>query len=175
MKNIFISGIHGVGKTTLSKLLSECLGLRHYSCSSLIKQYVEKTDTGKFVSNIDKNQTLLIKAYNSIRQTEPLILDGHLTLLDKKGKPTPIDSSVFRELDIGVFILVTDEIETTLSRLSARDSLNWNLDYIRAMKELELITIRKVSKELGVHLIEYKNNSNIDDLIRTLGVFHWTT
>ncbi|TOG71182.1 hypothetical protein CGI95_25115, partial [Vibrio parahaemolyticus] len=75
----------------------------------------------------------------------------------------------------GVFILVTDEIETTLSRLSARDSLNWNLDYIRAMKELELITIRKVSKELGVHLIEYKNNSNIDDLIRTLGVFHWTT
>ncbi|TOB99405.1 hypothetical protein CGJ93_24370, partial [Vibrio parahaemolyticus] len=41
MKNIFISGIHGVGKTTLAKELSKKLELQHYACSSLINNYID--------------------------------------------------------------------------------------------------------------------------------------
>lgn len=168
MKNIFIAGIHGVGKTTLSKSLSYSLGLEHYSCSSLIKQYVEKTDTNKLVSNIDLNQSVLIKAYGEVIKSGPIILDGHLTLLDKNGAPTPIDAKVFQQLDVGVFILVTDEIEATLHRLSSRDSLNWNMDYMRRMRDLELSTIRHVSKKLNITLIEHDKNSGTYELLEKI-------
>ena len=38
----FIGGIHGVGKTTFCKLLTERIGYLHYSASSLIKEYKKR-------------------------------------------------------------------------------------------------------------------------------------
>ncbi|ASG06513.1 ATP-binding protein [Vibrio parahaemolyticus] len=171
MKNIFISGIHGVGKTTLAKELSKKLELQHYACSSLINNYIDKTDENKRVTNIQENQRVLINAYKNLASEHTIILDGHVTLLDDDGNPTPIKSSVFRELDIGVFVLVVDDVDEILERLQLRDNLKWNVRYIKEMKSCEKKTIEMISRELNIELIEYKFDSDIDKLALYLKEF----
>jgi hypothetical protein len=65
---IFVGGIHGVGKTTLCKKLTEELHFNHYSASQLIKMLKSENGDGdnknKGVKNIDGNQDLLITAIN---------------------------------------------------------------------------------------------------------------
>ena len=154
--------MHGVGKTTLAKKLSHKLGFEWYSCSSLIKGYVESTDVNKRVKNINKNQSVLIEAYNTLMRKDAIILDGHVTLLDKNGRPTPIDPKVFKSLDVGVFILVVGDVEETLNRLTGRGDLNWNVDYISSLKKHEKNAIKLLSKKLNLDLIEFKVDDDID-------------
>ena len=57
MKNYninFIGGIHGVGKTTFCKLLTERIGYLHYSASSLIKEY-KNLEKDKKVDKVNEN------------------------------------------------------------------------------------------------------------------------
>lgn len=57
---IFVSGIHGVGKTYFCNLIKEKLGIESYSASHLIADRRNKGfSADKCVSDIDDNQSFL--------------------------------------------------------------------------------------------------------------------
>ena len=83
---IFVTGIHGVGKTTFCYKLAKEKKCMAYSASELISRKIHKIYTEKKVDSIDQNQKYLINAVNSIYEKEKeFILVGHLCLLDENG------------------------------------------------------------------------------------------
>ena len=81
---IFVSGIHGVGKTYFCNMIKEKLGIRNFSASQLIAEKRKRNfSVDKCVSDIDDNQLFLLDAINELRQAgEEFILDGHFCLFN---------------------------------------------------------------------------------------------
>lgn len=87
--NIFVAGVHGVGKTYLASRLPSTLGLIHTSASKLIKEERAMPSWGvdKRVSDVDANQIALaaaVKRHNDAGVQ--LLLDGHFVLLNNNGR-----------------------------------------------------------------------------------------
>ena len=62
-KIIFVGGIHGVGKTTLCRKISEKLLLKHFSASDLISNLKsENIAKDKKVSDVNENQNILLES-----------------------------------------------------------------------------------------------------------------
>lgn len=140
--NIFVSGIHGVGKTFLASRLSPDIGLMHISASTLIREEraLPEWSAQKNVSNIDENQIALasaIRRYNA--KGTALLLDGHFVLLDHLGNFVPLNVSVFSPLNIGAVLLIEERSSVIAERITARDSLkreeNWLESFMQKEKE----------------------------------------
>ncbi|EGQ0189046.1 AAA family ATPase, partial [Listeria monocytogenes] len=59
MNYTLVSGIHGVGKSTLLKKIAEVKFIRHYSISDLIRQGGQKILTNeKHTKNVNLNQEI---------------------------------------------------------------------------------------------------------------------
>ncbi|MCM1099790.1 MAG: ATP-binding protein [Clostridium sp.] len=151
---IFLSGIHGVGKTFFCNLVKEELGIKSYSASQLI---AEKRNKGfradKFVSDIDDNQLLLIEAIDELRQSqEEFILDGHFCLLDACGKVTRIPYNTFELLKPDAIILLTEKPDIIAERRFQRDNIIQDICEIREFQETETQYAQEVSQNFGVPL-----------------------
>jgi len=86
-KIIFIGGIHGVGKSTLRKKITNVMDIQSYSASSLIKSVSDLNfPSDKKIKGINKNQDLLIDAVDKyIDPNRYCLLDGHFCLLNQNG------------------------------------------------------------------------------------------
>ena len=87
--NVFVAGIHGVGKTYVAGRLPPSYGLLHTSASKLIREEraLPEWNTDKRVADVDENQVALASAvarYNG--KGGRLLLDGHFILLNNKAK-----------------------------------------------------------------------------------------
>ena len=78
---IFVTGIHGVGKTFFSQKLATKLGVKSYTASKLISD--ESSKVTKKVYDVDTNQKILIRALKEIKASQ-YILDGHVCLIDEE-------------------------------------------------------------------------------------------
>ncbi len=97
---IFISGVHGVGKSYFCGMVKEATGIKSYSASTLITQ---KKHSGfakdKLIPDIDDNQHYLLQAINELKASgDNFILDGHFCLLNASGKITRIPADTFTSL-----------------------------------------------------------------------------
>lgn len=155
MRNIiFIGGIHGVGKTILCKKVSEELNIAHYSCSELIRKRVALDSVKKNVSDIPKNQNILLEAVEEFcSQEAELILDGHFCLKDKMGVVTNVPIDTFRELQIGSIIVLKSNPQMITKNLMSRDSIIYGLEDIRKFQEQEIVYSREVANFLGIDYI----------------------
>lgn len=84
---IFISGVHGVGKSYFCDMVKAATGIESYSASTLITQ---KKHSGfakdKLIPDIDDNQQYLLQAVNELKGSgQNFILDGHFCLLNATG------------------------------------------------------------------------------------------
>ncbi|MEP7297604.1 MAG: ATP-binding protein [Burkholderiales bacterium] len=125
--NIFLAGIHGVGKTYLAERLPTGGGLLHTSASKLIKE--ERALPGwsadKHVSDVDENQVALAKAVRRNNASgAALLLDGHFVLLDKEGLFVLLGVEVFETLNLRAVVLVEAQPEVVASRVRHRDGLD---------------------------------------------------
>lgn len=131
--NIFLAGVHGVGKTYLAERLPTGGGLLHTSASRLIKE--ERALPGwsidKLVSDVDENQIALA---NSVRRHNAsgtaLLLDGHFVLLDKEGLFVLLGVEVFETLNLSAVVLVEAQTEVVASRVRHRDDLDWSPEWL---------------------------------------------
>ena len=94
---IFISWVHGVGKSHFCSIVKEKLGIETYSASTLI---AEKKKSGfaanKLIPDIDDNQKYLLESIYELKEmNSQFILDGHFCLLDAAGIVSHIPEDTF--------------------------------------------------------------------------------
>lgn len=171
---IFVSGIHGVGKTYFCNMIKEKLGIKNYSASQLIAGRREKSfSADKFVSDIDDNQVLLLDAINELRQIdEEFILDGHFCLLNEDGVITRIPMKTYSLLKPDAMILLLENPKIIAERRLQRDGIQQDMRIIIDFQEAEKAYATEIAEQLNIPL-EVSNGASdlgrIVEIIRTGG------
>jgi adenylate kinase len=155
-KIVFIAGIHGVGKTTFCQKILEDVAIKHYSCSTLIKENSDYIETSKTIDKAERNQLILIESLNKISD-EKLLLDGHFCLIDKRNSVLRLDDSVFESLSLSAIVVLTCDVETIHNRLQKRDGTTFDIKLLQQLQDAELEMAIRISSKLNIPLIHYRN------------------
>lgn len=164
---IFLSGIHGVGKTYFCNLVKDELGIKSYSASQLITTRRNKGfGVDKFVPDIDDNQMLLIKAIDDFRKNdEEFILDGHFCLLNARGEITRIPYNTYTLLKPDVIILLTEKPEIIAERRFRRDKIRQDIREIKEFQDAEKQYAKEISQNLGISLKISEGENDLKHII----------
>lgn len=165
---IFVSGIHGVGKTTFVKRLSNILGKTYYSSSDLIKKQNAALDfPDKKISDIKKNQDTLFEAINNFVKEDSFILDGHFVLLDSKGLPINIPEKTFTNLSPRQLILLTLDVELIHQRLKVRGNII-DPETLNKLQKREVAHAHHISELLNLNIIHLSTESEVEEYLSKL-------
>lgn len=170
---VFVGGIHGVGKTTVCTDLAsrhECI---YRSASGLIKERKANAiaERSKRVKDIKGNQQLLVEAVMSLKKEgRSLLLDGHFTLRDDKGRITDIPTSTYSDIGVDEILLIQDKPEEIRRRLIARDGVADSLKSISAFQDAEINNAVRVARELDIplHIVTPRQALEINLSLRAL-------
>jgi adenylate kinase len=157
---LFVGGVHGAGKSTISALLAQRLPAFHVTAGQLIREtaradyFVTIAPGSKTVANVEANQQLLLRGlefYKTRIGPGIILLDGHFSLLSADGDVSMIPVSVFRAIaPIGVLLVETESVEIH------RRLLNRDADQVPSLAVLALLANRErvqaqaVSTDLGI-------------------------
>ena len=149
---IFVTGIHGVGKSVYSHKLAEQLDIPWYSASSIIRSLdSERIYPQKLVDTIDSNQQLLINGCLQLNERhKDYVLDGHVCLLNTNGEVEEINPLVFEAIGVKKLIIVVADAETIQKRVADRDKLEWSLQMIEDFQNREIKYAKHIADKLGV-------------------------
>lgn len=138
--NIFIAGIHGVGKTFLASRAAHDAGMTHTSASKLIKEEraLPSWSNDKRVVDVDENQIALAAAVrrHNVLGTR-LLLDGHFVLLNSNNEMIRLEGEVFASLSLNGVILIEAEPLTIARRIEERDQRRAPIDHLQAFMKAE--------------------------------------
>jgi adenylate kinase len=126
MKVIFLTGVHGVGKSFLGAQVAKSLNLDHCTASQLIRDEKGHATWGddKRVTEVDDNQLALIRAVERRRELgKDLLLDGHFVLRDASGQLVKLSKDVFGRLMLTAVVLLTESTQTIADRRFGRDAI----------------------------------------------------
>jgi adenylate kinase len=154
--NIFVAGIHGVGKTFIASQAAPLLDMMHTSASKLIKEERASASWGtdKLVSDVDANQVALASAVLRHNQNgHRLLLDGHFVLKDKNSNFILLESPVFESLKFTGVVVIEEDVAVVLDRLKVRDNQNYLYDDVLRFMELEGNHAQKICETLNIPLI----------------------
>jgi adenylate kinase len=151
---IFISGVHGVGKSYFCNMVKEATGIESYSASALITQ---KKHFGfakdKLIPDIDDNQQYLLQAVSELRASgQSFILDGHFCLLNESGEITRIPYDIFTSLKPDAIILLTEASDIIAARRLKRDGIEASIQNIDAFQQEECTYAKEVAADIGAKL-----------------------
>lgn len=165
---IFISGIHGVGKSYFCSQVKDKLNLNAYSASSLISELKkERFSKDKLIADIDNNQTYLLRAKSHLdKQKQNYLLDGHFCLLDSNGHVKRIGVSTFTALAPQAIILLTEKPSIIAKRRKQRDGLEYSVKEIQLFQKAEIDSAYEVACLLAVPLYVSKGADYIEDAIK---------
>lgn len=152
---IFVTGVHGVGKTFASKLACHKLGMVHATASQLIKEELGQAtwDGRKIVSDVGQNQAALISAIKRIRESgAKLVLDGHFVLRRAPGCHERLSVDVFRAMECSSVLLIRSPVTILLERLRARQDMSWTEVELADLSRAEDIHSAEVTNMLGIPL-----------------------
>lgn len=160
---IFISGIHGVGKSYFCNQIKSKIGIETYTASELISsEKSESFSTNKQIKDIERNQEFLLKAVRKLNFIEKkFLLDGHFCLLNSNRQITRINIETFIELSPNAIILLTEKPEIIVERRQTRDNISCNINEISRFQNEEIAYAEEVAKLLSVEL---KISHGADDL-----------
>ncbi len=153
--NVFVAGIHGVGKTYLASRIPATCGLMHTSASKLIKEELSlpEWESGKLVADVDGNQLALAKAVARHNASGiALLLDGHFVLLGKISEFISLGADVFRTLNLSKVLLIEAEPGHVAQRVKDRDGLGRDLNWLAAFMRQEREQAQAICKELNIPL-----------------------
>jgi adenylate kinase len=153
--NVFVAGIHGVGKTYLCERVSLGQAFKHASASKLIREQlaIPEWNSDKKVADIEGNQRALIAAIK--RHSEAgtqLLLDGHFLLRDSQGELTKIPEDVFAALAFGGVILLERHPDVIRRQIERRDGRFVDVESLGAELLAEREQAVTVCRSLGIRL-----------------------
>lgn len=153
--NIFVAGVHGVGKTYLAQQLPVEFGLVHTSASKLIKEErsMATWGTDKKVSDVDGNQLALAAAVSRHNKSGVrLLLDGHFVLRDAGGQFVRLGADVFKALNLDAVILLEAEPHIIAERILGRDGREESTEELQLFLDAERAQAKLVCGALGIAL-----------------------
>lgn len=147
---IFVSGVHGVGKSHFCDMVRKKININTYSASTLIANKKQSDfSKDKHISDIDKNQQILIKAVEELNATNhKFIIDGHFCLLDANGKITRVPYSTFSSLNPEAILLLTENPEIIAIRRKKRDGVIVSPKSIEQFQKAECAYAVEVSNSI---------------------------
>lgn len=159
---IFISGVHGVGKTFFAKMLKEKYDLNTYTASSLISNFKNcELYTNKKVVDIEDNQKILLFALEEMSKDEKtFLLDGHFCLLDADNNITRIDFITYEALQPKAIVLLTEEPKVIVKRRKERDGFSIDINSTKEFQDEEIKYAKEVADRLQISL--FISNGVID-------------
>lgn len=164
---IFISGVHGVGKSYFCDMVKRNIAINTYSASTLI---TEKKKSGfssdKLIPDIDDNQQYLLDAVQELRQSEGnFILDGHFCLLNGEGVVTRIPSNTFTSLRPEAIILLTENPNIISNRRKERDGRDVSVQGIGEFQNEEKAYALEVAQGIGAKIFISKGADDFENAI----------
>ncbi len=162
---IFVSGVYGVGKTTICNLLSNELSIPSFSSSELISKHNgEEYGVNKFVEDKDKNQLILIKAVKENLEAKPkFLLNGHFCILNSNNEIEYLPNFVYEELSLTKIILLEAEPENIYKNLQKRDKKNYSIEIIEELLKSERKQASKIASMLNIPLYIHTMCFNKED------------
>ena len=164
---IFISGVHGVGKSYFCKLVKDSIGIASYSASKLIADKKQKRfSKDKLIPDIDENQQYLLQAIDELRLSgKDFILDGHFCLLNAEGDIYRIPFETFSSLKPEAIILLTESPFVIAKRRSDRDNVTVSPESIDAFQKEEITYAKEVAEKLKAKLFISEGAETIDQAV----------
>lgn len=164
---IFISGVHGVGKSYFCDMVKKSTGIESYSASTLI---THKKHTGfakdKLIPDIDDNQQYLLQAIDELKSSgHNFILDGHFCLLNASGEITRIPIDTFKSLKPGAIILLMEEASVIVARRKERDGINTSILKIEDFQQEEYMYAKEVAADINAKLFVSKGYNDLAQAI----------
>ena len=164
---IFISGVHGVGKSYFCDKVKADLGIETHSASKLIS--VRKNadfSNDKLIPDIDDNQLYLLAAVHELNASgTQYLLDGHFCLLNADGIVTRIPPETFKVLQPEAIVLLTERPEIIAERREQRDGIIHDVGAIRHFQDEESLYAKEIAEALGIPI---KITAGANDINSTL-------
>lgn len=168
--NIFLAGIHGVGKSFLAHRIPESIQLCHVSASALITEERSKPNWGtdKRVTDPLGNQALLAKAVKRKNDSGAvLLLDGHFVLKGSNGEFISLAVDVFSPLNLKAVVLLEAPPQIIAQRIFQRDGLQENIEKLEKFLQAERLQAQKVCGSLKIPL-KILSCPTTDEFIRSI-------
>lgn len=170
---VFIGGIHGVGKTTICREISDQEDIVHLVASELIQSqmncvYGTDVSSEKKVRNIEDNQDLLISALDEMTIAGgKFMLDGHFVLFNKNEEVQKVPLATFEKIEPDKLIVITGEPDILQKRLLKRDGKVYLVEKLKEMQDQEVEYASFVAEKLGIplKLIGYENKMAVADFV----------
>lgn len=164
---IFVSGVHGVGKSYFCNLVKEHTGIETYSASALIADKRQSEfSKDKLVSDIADNQRFLLLAVNELKASNKnFILDGHFCLLNASGKVQRIAYDTFTMLKPDAIVLLTEKPETIVMRRRRRDGIEITKESVKIFQREERLYANEIAANIGAKLFI---SNGVGDLMRAI-------
>lgn len=161
---IFISGVHGVGKSYFCGEVKKVLGIHAYSASTLISNFKKESFTkDKLIADIEGNQPYLLMAVEKLNAKETnYLLDGHFCLLDAKGNVERIKIQTFLDLAPQAIVLLTESPSVIAERRKQRDEIESNIELINKFQQEEISYAKEVSQIINAPLHISKGASDVE-------------
>jgi adenylate kinase len=155
MNNIaFFGGIHGVGKSSICKLICHDLNMDYLSASELLKwKDINEDAKNKKVIDIPYTQNRLILGLtNTIQNGKYYLLDGHYCLFNSHNEIVNVPLETFKQINLFSLNIILGDISEVKKRLEIRDNKYYDYDLLERLQYEELTYAKLLSKNLGIAL-----------------------
>ena len=147
-----ISGLHGTGKSTIGKLISQKLGIRYYSTGQAFRDLAKESNLNieEFTDYVEKNPNIDKKLDDKIIEIalkDNVIIDSQL-------------SAYILESKADFKILLTCQLETRVNRMSERD----NSIYEEKLKETTIREKSELTRFNKLYEIDLNNQLKIEKI-----------
>lgn len=164
---IFVSGVYGVGKSTLCNEIAHKCHIGFYSASDLISEVNgEIYGANKKVKDKIANQIILIERVNEkIEHHNLVLLAGHFCILGSSGNMERLPLEIYEKLHISSIILLEANPSFIINNLEKRDGKQYLEIQIEEFMQAERDCSKKVSDILKVPLFVHNMDFSDRDVL----------